>query len=170
MIIHTSRLELRPLKTTDTEAYFDLCQNNGFKLFQISNYHKASTEEIEKWITLLNEYHLRNGFGIIGVFRKRDSHLIGIGALKYLAEENKSPIEIMYRFSDSYWGKGYGFETAKAICEWAFQNVSLKILVATVDPKNTTSKKILNRLGFVFQEIVEIQGIEEELYVLASPG
>jgi len=166
MHLETNRLILKVLQNPDTEAYFKLSQNDGFRLFQISDYRKSSHEEAQLWIQKIEAYHQRNHLGILGVFRKNTKELIGLCALKYLNDEGQSPVELMYRLSDLHWGQGYGFEISQTLVQYAFSSLSLKSLVATVDAKNTASKRILAKLDFKFERLVYIEDFEEELHIL----
>ncbi|MGZ5280217.1 MAG: GNAT family N-acetyltransferase [Pseudobdellovibrionaceae bacterium] len=166
MHLETNRLILRVLQSPDTEAYFKLSQNDGFQMFQISNYRKSSHEEALQWIQKIEAYHQRNKLGILGVFKKNTKELIGLCALKYLNGEGESPVELMYRLNDLHWGLGYGYEISQTLVQYAFSSTPLKSLVATVDAKNIPSKRILEKLGFKFERIVEIESFEEELHVL----
>jgi RimJ/RimL family protein N-acetyltransferase len=168
MKIKTARLHIRALSGKDAKAYFELSQNEGFRKYQISDYRRRSIEESEQWIRALAEYHHRNGFGILGVFTKQDELLIGIGALKYLGSEKASPVELMYRLSDLFWGNGFGLEIGSALVDYAFRTVGLSLIVATVDPANLPSKKILLKLGFKFKELISIEGFREEVYELTD--
>jgi len=168
MHLETERLILRILKPEDANAYFELSQNEGFRLFQISDYRRSSAEDARQWIEKVASYHQRNGFGIVGVFTKKEGLLVGLGALKYLDQERNSPVELMYRISDLHWGRGYGSEIASKLTHYAFNQAYLPSIVAMVDPHNLSSKKILSKLGFTFKEITEIGSFKEELHVLIN--
>jgi len=168
MNLESDRLYLKILTQDDSGPYYLLSQNDGFRQFQISDYRKNSKEDASHWITQLELYHKRNGFGIVGVFEKNGQTLVGLGALKYLEEEQRSPVELMYRISDNFWGKGYGFEIASTLICHAFENLNIDHLVATVDPKNLPSKKILLKLGFQFERMIQVESYDEELYKLLA--
>lgn len=167
MQLTTSRLCLQPLTEDKCQEWFNLSQDNGLTSFQISNYKMPSTEVARQWIQEKNEYLARNGIGIIGIFLKHGNILIGICALKYLDEEKSSPIEIMYRLSQDYWGQGYATEVAQGLIRFATAELKLKTLVATVDEKNIPSEKILIKLGFIFKKTIKILNFDEKLYELS---
>jgi len=166
MKLETERLYMKILTQDESEAYYLLSQNHGFRQFQISDYRKSSIEDANIWISKIEKYQQRNGFGIVGIFEKESLTLIGLGALKHLENEGKSPVELMYRISDQFWGKGYGLEVASALVNHAFYTLNMDHLVATVDPQNYPSKQILTKLGFKFEKKVKIESYEEELHKL----
>ena len=163
----TDRCILRMLAPGDFSQFFLLTQNEGFRKFQITDYQQRSEIDALNFINQSIQYHERNGLGILGVIEKSSQNLIGICALKYLQEEKDSPVELMYRLSDQHWGKGYGLEIASALVQDAFHSLKLNTLVATVTAENITSKKILGKLGFVFQQQMVIKGHPLELHVIA---
>ena len=166
MKLVTSRLLLAPLEVRHSQEWYDVSNDNGLTQFQISNYKMNSIEEARKWIQEKTEYLKRNGIGTIGVFHQHDSKLIGLCALKYLGEEKKSDIEIMFRLSEKVWGQGYGTEIAHSLVRYAESTLHLKTVVATVDLKNERSKAVLKKMGFAFEKMLHIQGLEEELHRL----
>ena len=168
MLLETKRLVLKKLCASDAEAYLRLSQNDGFRLFQISEYRRSSIEDTKQWIDKIADYHQRNGFGVVGVFKKENVALAGLCALKYLEDEGSSPVELMYRLSDLYWGHGYGLEIGQMLVSHAFDTIKLNKLVATVDPQNIPSKNILAKLGFQFQGTIKIETCDEELHELRA--
>ena len=105
-------------------------------------------EEAKQWIAKVEAYHQRNGLVTVGVFKKDDFELAGQCDLKQLEDECGSPVELMYRMSDLYWGQGFGLELGRALVNYAFEWTNLIKLVATVDHKNIGSKKIRAKLDF----------------------
>jgi len=169
MKIETTRLVIKPLSSSDSKMFFDLSQNLDFKQFQISNYQRQSTEEAAQWIATQQAYLDRNGIGIVGIFENTSQKLIGLAALRYLGTEKASKVELIYRLDDQFLGKGFGFETGKALIDYAFNIVKLDSLVASIDPKNDASKKALKKLGFECKEVIKIGIFDEELHVLNRP-
>ena len=78
----------------------------------------------------------------------RDSNtLIGTVTLFNLNLSN-GRAEIGYAMGSAYWGKGYMNEALTALIVHAFDVVNLRRLEADVDPRNTSSVRTLERLGF----------------------
>lgn len=56
-------------------------------------------------------------------------------------------IEIAWRLSHDHWNKGYAFEAASKVIEYAFQTLKLHELVSFTTKKNERSRKLMERLG-----------------------
>ena len=61
-------------------------------------------------------------------------------------------IDFGYRYSSDSWGKGLGFEAGKAVLEYGFSELGLEKVVGITAEQNYGSIRILEKLGFKFQE------------------
>ncbi len=48
------------------------------------------------------------------------------------------------------WGKGYAGKAARPVVEHAFKTVGLPRLVADIDPRNTPSMRVAEKIGMTF--------------------
>jgi len=62
-------------------------------------------------------------------------------------------VEIGYRISEEHRNNGYATEAAKAIIQFAFENVGLDVLVAIVKPENIPSRRVIEKLGFTYHSV-----------------
>jgi [ribosomal protein S5]-alanine N-acetyltransferase len=78
----------------------------------------------------------------------RDTNtLIGTVTLFNLSLDN-GRAEIGYAMGSRYWGQGYMNEALTAMIVHAFEVLTLRRLEADVDPRNASSVRTLERLGF----------------------
>ena len=61
-------------------------------------------------------------------------------------------IDFGYRFSKDSWGKGLGFEAAKEVLECGYSELRLEKVIGLTAEQNLGSIRILEKLGFKFQE------------------
>ena len=61
-------------------------------------------------------------------------------------------IDFGYRYSKNNWGKGFGFEAAKEVLEYGFSKLGLKNVLGLTAEQNYGSIRILEKLGFKFEE------------------
>jgi RimJ/RimL family protein N-acetyltransferase len=99
---------------------------------------------------LLEEIHdgfNRRAFCQWGIALRRDDTIIGTATLFHIDTVNRRA-ELGYALGRSNWGKGYMQEALGALFEYAFGEMNLHRLEADVDPRNATSIRTLERLGF----------------------
>lgn len=57
--------------------------------------------------------------------------------------------EVGFLFSPAAQGQGYGYESLRALCDYAFHQGGIRRLTATVTAGNTASRKLLEKTGFI---------------------
>ncbi|MBB6048408.1 GNAT family N-acetyltransferase [Armatimonas rosea] len=76
-----------------------------------------------------------------------DDQLIGMCTLHQIDLSN-GRAEVGYLLGRSYWGQGLATEAASLVIDYAFTTLGLRRLEADIDPRNTGSQRLLERLGF----------------------
>lgn len=71
-----------------------------------------------------------------------------IGAVSlYLDEEDPTKAEFGWILNKKYWRQGYAFEAAKAVMDYAIQNLGVRHFIAHCDSENVGSYKVMEKLG-----------------------
>lgn len=65
----------------------------------------------------------------------------------YLQKGEYGTFDIGWNFNEKYEGKGYAFESAKALMDYAFDTLKARRIVAYTADDNVRSNKLLERLG-----------------------
>jgi RimJ/RimL family protein N-acetyltransferase len=83
---------------------------------------------------------------------KETAEVIGWAGLKFIKHLNgfDNNYDLGYRFKKAHWGKGYGYESAKAWIDFGFNEMKLERISAYVDVENTASVRILEKCGMHF--------------------
>ena len=149
-------LELAKLLWGNPEVTRYICANGIFSLDDITN--RMNTE-------ILNESLYQVQYWPI--FELSTNDLIGCCGLRpYKANE----YEIGFHLRPEFWGQGYAVESANAVIEYAFTVLKAKKLFAGHNPNNGKSRKLLNKLGFIYigDEFYEPTGLYHPSYELES--
>lgn len=147
--IETERLILRKLIPSDDEAMFELDNNPNVHQY-LGNKPIASIEESREYIKDIQIQYIQNGIGRFAVILKETNEFIGWAGLKFVTEpinERQNFYDIGYRFIEDYWGKGYGYEAAKAWVDYGFKQLKIQKICAIADIQNKGSRKILDKIG-----------------------
>ena len=85
------------------------------------------------------------GFGMFSVVEKSTGQWVGrIGPWM---PEGWPGTEVGWGLMRQAWGKGYAVEAAEATIDWAFDNLGWTEVIHCIDPDNTPSQKVAQRLG-----------------------
>lgn len=146
--LETPRLTIRGFETDDLAALYAICNDKDVMQF-VGDNKPLSLEQCDHWIEVSKANYQRQNFGAMAVIENSSDTMIGYCGLVF-GEDTSQP-EIIYGFAKSAWGQGYASEATRAMLEHGFQTVKLEIILATADPENSASLKILaQKLGFEF--------------------
>lgn len=76
----------------------------------------------------------------------KENHKV-IGHLYFEPFFGDHSYEIGWVFNKAFQGNGYAFEAAQAIMEWGFSVKEIHRVIATCQPENTGSYKLMEKLG-----------------------
>ncbi|MCD5324386.1 MULTISPECIES: GNAT family N-acetyltransferase [Pontibacillus] len=154
------KLHLEKLQENDFDKYYRLVSDEKV-MAQITERATPLEEAKENFKKLMdrNKKHV-----IIGSYKVVDaltSEFIGLGYLT-LSEEVAHEGEIGYMLLPAQWGKGYGTAIAERLIDLSKQ-ANLRRLIATIDPENLASRKILLHHKFVSEKLCEMDGLPAEV-------
>lgn len=100
------------------------------------------------------------------IFELEKNLLIGCCGLRPRIEKE---YEIGFHLRPEFLGKGYAIESAKEVIHYAFSVIHASQLFAGHNPKNTASRKVLNKLGFRYigDEYYKPTGLYHPSYTLS---
>jgi RimJ/RimL family protein N-acetyltransferase len=165
-IASTERLTLRHFHIRDGEPMFLVFGDAEVMRFGDG----VQTEEwVEDWLrTCLQRYYQTWGFGPYAVVEKDSREVIGYCGLFYFPDINGQPeVEIGYRLARRAWGKGYATEAVSAVRDFGFNVLGIKRLIAIIDPANTASIHVAQKVGMLYEQQVMLEGYTHPDHVYA---
>jgi len=105
------------------------------------------------------------GFGLCAVELQDSACPVGICGL--MKRDYLDAADIGFAFLPAYWGKGYAYEAANAILNFAKADLGLKRILATTRPENIASQKLLEKLGLRFERLMRHPDGDRDLRVYA---
>lgn len=155
LYIETDRLILRPLKESDVDGIFELDSNAEVHKY-LGNNPISTKQQAEEVIAFIQKQYKERGVGRLAAIEKATGEFIGWSGLKLNTGEKEALngftdfIDIGYRFIPRYWGKGYGFESAKTMLEYGFNTMNYDVIYGAAEVENIGSNKILRKIGLQF--------------------
>jgi RimJ/RimL family protein N-acetyltransferase len=163
--IETERLILRGPQLEDAEALLDFVGDEEAMRPMGSEPGglEVAVEHLERW---LRRWAV-NDMGPFLVVHREDGNIIGrVGPLVWssatwetaaLADAgDDAEIELGWAIRSAYWGRGYAPEAARAVRQWAYDERGVERLISLIDPVNTKSARVAEKLGAEPTETVEL--------------
>jgi RimJ/RimL family protein N-acetyltransferase len=162
----TERLLLRPFRDADLDAYAELCAD----------------AEVMRWIgdgetmnrggawrhmaMLLGHWDLR-GYGPWALERRDTGEVVGRGGL--WEPDGWPDTEVGWTLRRGFWGNGFATEAGRATLDWAFGELGRDRIIAVIEPGNTRSIAVAERLGMEPDGHFDHRGRRHTLYALSRP-
>jgi len=165
-LLPTERLLLRQFHILDAEPIYRVFGDPEVMRFGDGVQTK---DWVQSWLaTCLERYHQTWGFGPYAVVEKRSQDVIGYCGLFYFPDIGGHPeVEIGYRLARSAWGQGYATEAASAVRDFAFTTLSIKRLIAIIDPSNIASIHAARKIGMHYEKEIMLEGYTHPDHVYA---
>ena len=156
-ILETERLCIRELETA-IDAEFTLRLLNSPKFLQfIGDRNVRSVTEAHDFIRdRYRKSYEEHGYGLYAVNLKSDGKASdAVGICGFVRRDSLPAPDIGFAFLPEHEGKGYGFESASALLQFARETLGFTELLAITSIDNEVSGKLLEKLGFVFEKSTE---------------
>jgi ribosomal-protein-alanine N-acetyltransferase len=168
-VLETQRLRLRYLSSTDAAFMLELLNDPAF-IRNIGDRGVRTLEQAQQYIlTGPAASYEQHGFGLNHVESKESGAAVGICGL--LRRECHPDVEVGFAFLPAARGRNYAFEAARAVIDLGTQSLRLTRIVALTAPDNFASIRILEKLGFRFEQLVQWMNPSRDsrLFVLEHP-
>src|SRR5262245_37459408 len=152
IVAQTERLVVRWLETDDAPFIVDLLNQPSW-LRYIGDRGVKTLDDARRY--LLEgpiEMYRRVGFGLY-LLEQRDTRE-PVGMCGLIKRDTLDDVDLGFALLPQFWGQGYAFEAADAVLAYGRGAVGLQRIVAICTPDNESSVKLLERLGFRFEQMV----------------
>jgi [ribosomal protein S5]-alanine N-acetyltransferase len=162
--LDTKRTIIRPFRLSDAEEAFGWLGDPEVMRYIPLGADSAIDDtkgRISRYIDHQNIY----GFSKWVIVDRETHRLIGDSGFYNLPE--KKGVELGYRLSRPYWGRGLATEVARRWIEVASDFTNESSLFAFAHPDNSSSFRVMNKLGFKFSRNEEFYGVQAPLFELS---
>lgn len=104
---------------------------------------------------MVGHWHLR-GFGMWGVEELATRRLAG--RVGFFEPDGWPGFELAWTIGREFWGKGYATEAAQAALAFAFTEMGRDHVISLIDPANTRSIAVAERLGETIEGEADVGG------------
>ncbi len=167
MFVETARLEIREWISEDFEEFFTLMSDPEVMRFSLLG-RALSREEAADLFHKRILQHYSKGFGLWALYYKEENKIIGFAGLITQEIDGERKIELGYRLLPKYWHRGLALEATREICTYAFTVLKLKELISIIEPDNTRSIRLAERLGMKPLKMTKFH--ERDVYIYTIFG
>jgi RimJ/RimL family protein N-acetyltransferase len=148
-ILTTDRLILRPFVLEDLPALAVVHAEESFWWYPLRG--GMPMEQTTGFLVRTIERYVTDGFGIEAVIDRDSGALIGWAglAVPHFLPEVLPAVEVGWRLSGPFRGRGLATEAGQAALEWGFTDGGLERIVSIYEPENVASGKVMEHLGLV---------------------
>ncbi len=161
MVAETNRLVLRKFQLGDAEFIRTLVNDPAW-ITNIGQRNVNTTEDAENFLKKLRQSYDDHGFGFYAVVEKSTLATVGMcGLIKRVELED---VDLGFAFLPEARGKGFAHESSLSMIEFA-RSKGIKKLLGIVDPNNSVSSRLLEKLGMKFERKSKVRPDEIELLI-----
>ena len=147
--IKTERLTLRPLNISDAETVHEYASDdeNTTYMYFLPNRTMEETKAFLEYVTAEWQKDSPSAYEFAVVLEG-----VQIGAVSVALNDTRTEGEMGWIINKKYWHKGYAYEAACAVRDFALNTLHLSRLIAQCDHRNTNSYKLMEKLGFILED------------------
>lgn len=167
--LKSQRLEFRHWRDDDLPFAISLWGDPDVTRFTDAR-GKLSDAEVEEIFDKYLVLDRQSGISYWPMFLRSDGEFVGCCGLRPHGDE-ADVYETGFYIRTRYWRQGFAEEAARAAIGYAFGTLGVKALKAGHGPKNIGSRRILEKLGFVYlrDELYPPTGQQHPKYILKQP-
>ena len=162
----TQRLIIRPWDDLDADELFELAKDPEIGYLCGWSTHKNLGDSL---FVLHNFLEVEETYAIC---LKDNNRIIGSIGLRFGSETNLTnkddECELGFWIGKPYWGNGYAEEAANEVIKHAFVDLYVSIIWCGYFDGNNKSKRVQEKLHFMFHHTCEIANIEESKEIRTS--
>ena len=168
MELTTERLRLRPFTRADEPRMHEIYSDPAVMRYVGHGPHRTVSETTAA-LRAYGDMLVRRGYSFLAVEELGTGTVIGDGGLHPLGGAGPE-IELGYTLAREAWGRGYATELGRALVGHARAALGVPVVVAQVEPANTASRRVLEKLGMREREVRTAYGRPHLLYAIEAPG
>jgi len=165
-ILQTERLAIRQFDVDDALFTMRLTNTEDW-LNNIGNRNTGSEELARQYLENGNiKSYRERGYGGYLVELKETGEPIGMCGL-FKRDILEYP-DIGFAFLPGHYGKGYGFESARAVLKYALEELKLPRVLGITLPSNAGSIRLLEKIGLECQGLIKLSVDDDELLLFST--
>jgi RimJ/RimL family protein N-acetyltransferase len=156
-ILDTERCLIRETKESDIDAFYEIYKEPSITRY-MENLYEDRDEEREYIRTYIDKVYGFYEFGVWTVIEKESGKIIGRAGIS--CREGFEEPELGFVIGVPWQRQGYACEVCSAILGYAKEELGFDRVQAFVEPENTASISLCEKLGFTERECIVVDNFE----------
>jgi len=152
MLLRGLKINLRTLKTTDTQSIYENINDRAIARYTSSIPYPYKLSDAKKFIAQTHKNKTKKLR--LGIEDSKTKKIIGVIGLESINYHGHRGAILGYWLGKKYWGQGIMTEAVNLILQHAFKKMNLKRIQASVMRPNQASMKVLEKCGFQHEGIL----------------
>jgi RimJ/RimL family protein N-acetyltransferase len=161
----TERLRLRPIREADLPAWHGQVFSDPEVMRYLPSGVPVPMARTGEVFRRFEDAWERAGFGPWGIEITDSGAFVGHCGLREV-DELPGEVEVLYALGREHWGRGYATEAARASVGYGFDRLGLDRVLAFAVPANVSSRRVMEKIGMVYERRARLFGIETVVYRL----
>lgn len=162
--LETDRLRLRAWQESDIEAYIEMCADEEV-MRHLTGKPMTRQEAWRHAAYIIGHWQLR-GYGHWALEHKETGQFVG--RLGFFNPADWPGFEIGWAISRPFWRQGLAEEGARRALVYAFEDMGREELISVINPENTASIALAEKLGEHYQRDGELFGHKISIYGMSK--
>lgn len=164
-ILDTERCSIRETTVEDVDAFYEIYGEPSVTEYMEDLFADREQEKIyiETYARTIYRFY---GFGTWTVLEKESGRVIGRAGISM--REGFDDPELGFVIGVPWQGKGIAREVSMGILQYAKEELGFNRIQAFSKPQNKKSVALLEKLGFVCKEEIELEGEKYNFYILVQ--
>ena len=162
-VIETERCILREQEIGDLEAMYRIYQGETVAKY-IEPLNEDWKKEEEYTRAYIKNMYVFYGYGMWAAVEKATGKIIGKAGLNNRELHGKPSLELGYLIGEEYQGRGFATELCEGILQFAREGTEFEEIHCLIEKGNGSSVHLAEKLGFLWQEELKIQGRDMQRY------
>jgi RimJ/RimL family protein N-acetyltransferase len=158
-VLLTPRLQVRPPVESDRERFVELFSDPSFMVFSGGT---LSVAQAHRRFDHMLSFATEVPFAKQPVVERSTGAIVGYTGVDRFELEGVSCLEHGWRLVPEARGKGYATEAGRALLERAAEVFQGEVIVM-LDPSNTPSRKVADKLGYAFWKRSVVDGDDTDV-------
>ncbi len=165
MRLRTLRLDLEPFVVSDLASFHALSTEPGVRRYLWDD-EVITLDRAREALEASDRLWTEKGYGLFAIRVRDAAPLVGYAGLWDMPGHPDG--ELLYALGTTWWGRGYATEASVAIMRDAVSRLGLREVIASTDPPNVASIRVMQRLGMELLRREVIGGLDTVFYRIAA--